>query len=72
MKTKLLKGIILLITGIITISLGLFIVDSFTNVGIITLEDVFTGIGVCALIVLGATAFAIGWIYIRMFLDERK
>ena len=72
MKIKLLKGIILILTGILTISLGLFIVDSFTSVGVIELKDILIGISVCVLTALGILEFAIGWIYIRMFMDKRR
>lgn len=72
MKIKLLKGIILLLTGIITIAGGLVIVDKFTSADVIVMKDILIGIGAALLMVLGVTEFCMGWIYIRIFLDKRK
>ena len=71
MKTKLLKGIILILTGILTIAGGMLIVDKFTSVDVIAMKDILIGIGATALMVLGMTELFIGWVYIRIFLDNR-
>lgn len=71
MKRTLIIGIIVYIIGLVMLMAGMYIAFKFGNIGLVTLKERFSMLGICALIAFGEINTAVGYIIIKLYLEYK-